>query len=139
MIRKIPSATSRDLFRTLLSDWMNPKHEPALPANKIDRSYFENEFKGFYSEKPSRLMVGVLILKHLYRLGDDAAFPLQYEIDDVRVYENGVNFKQSNSNSYETDYHKKRRSKEESIQRRVVRRTFYCRQVNGNKDELRQG
>jgi hypothetical protein len=27
MIRKLPSATSRDLFRTLLSDLINPKHE----------------------------------------------------------------------------------------------------------------
>jgi IS5 family transposase len=77
MIKKVPSATNRDLFRTLLSDLINPKHEPALPADKIDWSYFENEFKGFYSEKPSRpampirLMVGVLMLKYLYSLGDE--------------------------------------------------------------------
>jgi IS5 family transposase len=65
MIKKVPSATSRDLFRTLLSDLINLKHEPALPADKIEWAYFENEFKSFYSEKPScpampiRLMVGV--------------------------------------------------------------------------------
>jgi IS5 family transposase len=64
MIRKLPPATSCDLFRTLLSDLINPKHEPALPTDKIEWAYFENEFKGFYSEKPSRLMVGVLMLKH---------------------------------------------------------------------------
>jgi hypothetical protein len=29
MIRKLPSATSRDLFCTLLSDLINPKHEEA--------------------------------------------------------------------------------------------------------------
>jgi dimeric dUTPase (all-alpha-NTP-PPase superfamily) len=43
MIRKLPSATSRELFRTLLSDLINPKHELALRADNIDRSYFENE------------------------------------------------------------------------------------------------
>jgi hypothetical protein len=48
MIKKTPSATSRDLFRSLLSDLINPKHELALLADKIDWSYYENEFKGFY-------------------------------------------------------------------------------------------
>jgi IS5 family transposase len=56
---------------------INPKHELSLLADKIEWAYFENEFKGFYSEKPSRpampirLMVGVLLLKHLYNLGDE--------------------------------------------------------------------
>ncbi|MDR1524843.1 MAG: transposase, partial [Tannerella sp.] len=91
MIRKLPSATSRDLFRTLLSDLINPKHEPALLANKIDRSYFENEFKGFYSGKPSRpampirLMVGVLMLKHLYSLGDEK-IPFAWESNPYFQY-----------------------------------------------------
>ncbi|MDR0712172.1 MAG: hypothetical protein LBF67_07515 [Prevotellaceae bacterium] len=77
MIKKLLSATSRDLFCTLLSDLINPQHELALLSGNIDWSYFENELKGFYSEKPSRpampirLMVGVLMLKHLYSLGDE--------------------------------------------------------------------
>jgi hypothetical protein len=36
MIKKLLSATSRDLFRTLLSDLIKPKHELALLADKID-------------------------------------------------------------------------------------------------------
>ncbi|MDR0711693.1 MAG: hypothetical protein LBF67_05065 [Prevotellaceae bacterium] len=77
IIRKLPLATSRNLFRTLLSDLINPQHELALLADNIDCSYFENELNGFYSEKPSRpampirLMVGILMLKHLYSLGDE--------------------------------------------------------------------
>jgi hypothetical protein len=51
MIKKVPSATNRDLFRTLLTDLINPKHELALLSDKIEWAYFENEFKGFYSEK----------------------------------------------------------------------------------------
>jgi hypothetical protein len=36
MIKKLPSATNRDLFRTLLSDLINPKHELALLSDKIE-------------------------------------------------------------------------------------------------------
>jgi IS5 family transposase len=77
MIKKLPSATNRDLFRTFLSDLINPKHDLALSADKIDWYYFENEFKSFYSEKlsrpamPIRLMVDVLLFKHLYNFGDE--------------------------------------------------------------------
>ena len=77
----------RELFRTRLEDLINPNHELALLANKIDWNYFENEFKPYYSDKgapsfPLRMMVGCLfeannvtnvmfMLKHLYNLGDD--------------------------------------------------------------------
>jgi hypothetical protein len=77
MLGKLPVDDHRELFRTRLADLINPQHELALLANTIDWNYFENEFKGFYSDKPSRpampirLMVGVLMLKHLYNLGDE--------------------------------------------------------------------
>jgi len=43
---------------------------------RIDWNYFEKEFKSYYSDKgalsiPIRMMVGCLLLKHLYNLGDD--------------------------------------------------------------------
>ena len=34
----------REPFRTRLEDLINPNHELALLANKIDWQYFENEF-----------------------------------------------------------------------------------------------
>jgi IS5 family transposase len=77
MLGKLPVDDRRELFRTRLADLINPQHELALPATAIDWNCFENEFKGFYSDKPSRpampirLMVGVLMLKHLYDLGDE--------------------------------------------------------------------
>ena len=45
-------------------------------ANAIDWKYFETEFKPYYSDKgapsvPIRTMVGCLLLKHLYNLGDE--------------------------------------------------------------------
>ena len=66
----------RELFRTRLEDLINPHHELALLAKKIDWQYFEDEFKPYYSDKgapsvPIRTIVGCLMLKHLYNLGDE--------------------------------------------------------------------
>jgi IS5 family transposase len=66
----------RDLFRTRLEDLLNPNHELALLSNSIDWQYFENEFKSYYSDRgarsvPIRTMVGCLLLKQLYNLGDE--------------------------------------------------------------------
>jgi len=66
----------RDLFNPMLIDFINMEHELVLLAKKIDWKYFEDEFGPFYSEKgregmPIRLMVGSLILKRLYNLGDE--------------------------------------------------------------------
>ena len=66
----------REFFRTRLEDLINPCHELALLEKSIDWQYFENEFKSYYSSKgapcvPIRTMVGCLLLKHLYNLGDE--------------------------------------------------------------------
>jgi IS5 family transposase len=66
----------RELFRTRLEDLINPNHEMVLLSKAIDWQYFENEFRPYYSDKgapsvPIRMMVGCLLLKHLYNLGDD--------------------------------------------------------------------
>ena len=76
MIGKSPIKSQRDLFRPLLEDFIDMRHELVLLGNKIDWSYFEKEFAQYYSENgapsvPIRLMVGCLILKHMYNLGDD--------------------------------------------------------------------
>ena len=76
MIGKLPEKGQRDLFRPMLKDFIDMSHELVLLAEKIDWNYFEEEFSCFYSEKgapsvPIRVMVGCLILKHLYNLGDE--------------------------------------------------------------------
>lgn len=76
MIGKLPEKGQRDLFRPMLKDFIDMNHELVLLADKIDWSYFEEEFAPFYSDKgapsvPIRLMVGCLMLKHLYNLGDE--------------------------------------------------------------------
>jgi len=76
MIGKSKTQKQRDLFKPLLSDFIDMSHELVLLANKIDWNYFEDEFSVYYSHtgKPSmpiRLMVGSLILKRIYDLGDE--------------------------------------------------------------------
>lgn len=76
MIGKSPNQQQRELFRPLLSDFIDMNHELVLLSNKIDWKYFEEEFSSLYSHTgqpamPTRLMIGCLILKQLYNLGDE--------------------------------------------------------------------
>ena len=76
MIGKLPEKGQRELFRPMLEDFINMNQELVLLSKKIDWSYFEKEFSVYYSDKgapsvPIRLMVGCLMLKHLYNLGDE--------------------------------------------------------------------
>ena len=65
-----------ELFRPMLVDFIDDKHELVLLSEKIDWDYFEKEFSPLYSKTgnpshPIRFMVGCLLLKHLYNLGDE--------------------------------------------------------------------
>ncbi len=76
MIGKTNKKKQRDLFRPMLIDFINNQHELVLLADKIDWDYFEKEFSKFYSKHgrpsmPIRLMVGCLMLKRIYNLGDE--------------------------------------------------------------------
>ncbi len=76
MIGKTPSQKQRNLFSPLLSDFIDIKHELVLLGNNIDWKYFEKEFSELYSHTgqpamPVRLMVGSLMLKRIYNLGDE--------------------------------------------------------------------
>ncbi len=76
MIGQSPERRQPDLFNPLLEDFIDMKHELVLLARKIDWDYFQKEFAPLYSHRgqkamPIRLMIGCLILKHLYDLGDE--------------------------------------------------------------------
>ncbi len=59
-------------------DTLNPKHPLFVLANKMDWSVFEKAFLPLYSQnngrpaKPIRLMVGLLILKHIRNVSDES-------------------------------------------------------------------
>jgi len=76
MLGKTKDQRQRNLFNPMLVDFIDMKHELVLLAGKIDWQYFEKEFATLYSNvgkksMPVRLMVGSLILKRLYNLGDE--------------------------------------------------------------------
>lgn len=65
-----------ELFRPMLVDFIDDKHELVLLSENIDWDYFEEEFSPLYSKTgnpshPIRFMVGCLLLKNLYNLGDE--------------------------------------------------------------------
>jgi len=77
MIGKSKSQKQRDLFKPLLSDFIDMAHELVLLSDKIDWKYFETEFSVYYSHTgkpamPIRLMVGSLMLKRIYNLADES-------------------------------------------------------------------
>jgi len=76
MIGKSPDQQQRDLFLPLLRDFIDMGHELVLLSQKIDWKHFESTFSGYYSHTgqqsmPIRLMVGCLMLKRIYNLGDE--------------------------------------------------------------------
>jgi len=76
MLGKSKPQNQKDLFKPLLLDFIDLSHELVLLSNKIEWSYFEKEFSDKYSKvgqksMPIRLMVGSLMLKRLYNLGDE--------------------------------------------------------------------
>jgi IS5 family transposase len=96
MLGKLPEIKQRDLFRPMLKDFIDPQHKLVLLADLIDWQYFENEFQSYSSEQgapsvPIRLMVGCLMLKHLYNLGDEI-LPERWEQDTYFQYFCGMTF-----------------------------------------------
>ena len=90
MIGKSPNQNQRELFRPLLSDFIDMNHELVLLSQKIDWKYFENEFASLYSNvgqpaMSTRLMVGCLILKQLYNLGDET-IALEWKMNPYMQY-----------------------------------------------------
>ena len=96
MVGKLPQITQRDLFRPMLKDFIDPQHKLALLAESIDWHHFEEAFEPYYSKDgapgvPIRLMVGCLILKHMYNLGDET-LPERWEQDTYFQYFCGMTF-----------------------------------------------
>jgi IS5 family transposase len=73
--RKISPSNHTRFVSALLFGFIESKHELVLLANKIDWTYFEKSVASYYSNtgQPAlsiRFMVGCLVLKRIYNLGD---------------------------------------------------------------------
>jgi transposase, IS5 family len=76
MLKKLPSQPQLEMFKTVLTSFINPQHELCLLARKIDWENLEKEFAPLYAEAgrpsiPIRTIVGLLLLKQIYDLGDE--------------------------------------------------------------------
>jgi IS5 family transposase len=97
MIGKLPKISQRDLFRPMLKDFIDPAHELVLLANVIDWQYFENEFSQYFCKDngrpsvPLRVMIGCLLLKQMYNLGDET-LPIRWKMDVYFQYFCGMTF-----------------------------------------------
>ena len=75
---KKPEATGEgDLFRARLDQIINLKHELVQLGGKIDWNWIDREIAPLYSDKgrpgvETRFMIGLLLLKHIYGLSDEA-------------------------------------------------------------------
>jgi IS5 family transposase len=70
------TSKSDDLFRARLEQVINPKHELVRLAAEIDWTWIDGEIAPLYSEHgrpavPTRFMIGLLLLKHIYALSDE--------------------------------------------------------------------
>jgi transposase, IS5 family len=76
MLKQLPVQPQLEIFKTVLASFINPQHELCLLAKEIDWNYLEKEFAPLYGEVgrpsiPIRTIVGLLLLKQIYDLGDE--------------------------------------------------------------------
>ena len=71
-----PDTTSDDLFRSRLDQIINMRHELVLLSDRIDWTSLDNQMEPLFSHTgrpaiPSRMMIGLHLLKQLYSLSDE--------------------------------------------------------------------
>jgi IS5 family transposase len=76
MLKKLPIQPQLEIFKTVLTSFIHPEHELCLLAKKIDWKGLEEEFAPLYGKVgrpsvPIRTIVGLLLLKQMYNLGDE--------------------------------------------------------------------
>ena len=73
-----PKVLNQASFFFSLADTLNQRHPLYILANRVYWQMFEDEFSPLYCEnngrpaKPIRLMVGLLILKHIRNISDES-------------------------------------------------------------------
>ena len=74
--KKHETTGAGDLFRARLDQIINLKHELVQLAGKIDWEWIDGEIAPLFSDKgrpatPTRFVIGLLLLKHIFALSDD--------------------------------------------------------------------
>ena len=68
---------SGDLFRARMDQIINMRHELVRLADEIDWDWIDGELADLFSDQgrpgtETRFMIGLLLLKHIYALSDEA-------------------------------------------------------------------
>jgi IS5 family transposase len=76
MLKKLPVQPQLEMFKTVLTSFIHPEHELCLLAQKLNWKGLEDEFAPLYGKVgrpsvPIRTIVGLLLLKQMYNLGDE--------------------------------------------------------------------
>jgi IS5 family transposase len=76
MLKKLPLQPKLEMFKTVLTSFIQPEHELCLLAKKIDWQSLEEEFAPLYGKVgrpsiPYRTIVGLLLLTDLYIMGNE--------------------------------------------------------------------
>src|SRR5512137_314638 len=76
MLKKLPKNPQLEMFKTVLTSFIHPNHKLCLLAKEIDWDNLEKEFAPLYGSTgrpsiPIRTIVGLLLLKQMYNLGDE--------------------------------------------------------------------
>jgi transposase, IS5 family len=74
--KKIVPTNELDLYRSRLEQIINRRHELVQLAGKLDWSWIDERIAPLFAEQgrpavPTRFMVGLLLLKHIYGLSDE--------------------------------------------------------------------
>jgi IS5 family transposase len=74
--KKIVPTNDLDLYRSRLDQIINRRHELVQLSAKLDWSWIDGEIAPLFAEQgrpavPTRFMVGLLLLKHIYGLSDE--------------------------------------------------------------------
>lgn len=76
MMKKLPKQPQLEMFKVQLLSFINTEHELCLLAKKIDWEGLEKDFTPLYGtvgrpSVPIRTIVGLLLLKQMYNMGDE--------------------------------------------------------------------
>lgn len=76
MIKKLPKQKQLEMFKTVLSNLVHPDHELCQLARKINWDQLEKDLAPYYAQVgrpavPVRTIVGLILLKQIYNLGDE--------------------------------------------------------------------
>jgi IS5 family transposase len=76
MLKKLPQNPQLEMYKTVLTNFIHPEHKLCLLAKEIDWIGLEQEFAPLYGSTgrpsvPIRTIVGLLLLKQMYNLGDE--------------------------------------------------------------------